>query len=428
MAPEIYSDDRYDFKVDVYAFGILMYMIVTGLEPFHDTRNQLLLARKVTAGERPPIPPTTPQSYTELIQRCWSTNPDERPHFKEIVYRLGEPHFLEFLDVAQFQEYQVRVSPSDLIAPITTAARPTIPARPELSAIQTLEKMADDGDPFAQVQFGKRLQSGDGVAKDLARAAGYLWRAANVGNLDGLVEYGKCLLDGLGVPVDLKAAAALYRRAAEWGSVEGQYRLGKLLRFGNGVFKDEIESARLFKLAGDSGHALALNSYGEMLEGGRGVIKNIPEAVKYYRASSDQACPEGMYNLADMYHHARHVPKNVPEAVRLYKLAADAGLSTALNALYEIWRNGEAPVPPNPWMAAHAAKNEFLGLLEWADVLEWGIGVPQNQARAREVLARAHGREFAVDQGNYAVRVEDGKGCRQDFTTQLPPGTETRSR
>jgi TPR repeat protein len=142
--------------------------------------------------------------------------------------------------------------------------------------------------------------------------------------------------------------------------------------------RDEIESARLFKLAGDSGHGLALNTYGEMLEAGSGVIKNIPEAVKYYRASSDQACPEGMYNLADMYHHARHVTKNVPEAVRLYKLAADAGVSNALHALFEIWKYGDGEVAANPGMAAiaaeaHAAKNEFLGLLEYADVLEHGI-------------------------------------------------------
>jgi serine/threonine protein kinase len=55
IAPEIYTEERFDFKVDVYAFdfkvdvyafGILMYMIVTGLEPFHDTKNQMLLARK----------------------------------------------------------------------------------------------------------------------------------------------------------------------------------------------------------------------------------------------------------------------------------------------------------------------------------------------------------------------------------------------
>jgi serine/threonine protein kinase len=39
MAPEIYADQTFDFKADVYAFGILMYMIVTGLEPFHDTLN-----------------------------------------------------------------------------------------------------------------------------------------------------------------------------------------------------------------------------------------------------------------------------------------------------------------------------------------------------------------------------------------------------
>jgi hypothetical protein len=131
----------------------------------------MALFRKVTAGDRPSIPDTTPQSYTKLIQRCWSANPDDRPPFTEIVRCLGEAQCLEYIDLAQFQEYQIRVSPTDLITPITAAAQSTIPATPQLSPLERLEKMADDGDPFGQVQFGQRLQSGDGITKDLKRAA-----------------------------------------------------------------------------------------------------------------------------------------------------------------------------------------------------------------------------------------------------------------
>jgi TPR repeat protein len=426
MAPEIYTDERFDFKVDVYAFGILMYMMVTGLEPFHDAKNQMLLARKVTAGDRPPIPRTTPACYADLIKRCWSTNPDERPHFNEVVYRLGEEQFLEGLDLALFQEYQIRVSPTELIAPISSSFAARAKSSPKGAAklastpIETLEKMADEGDPFAQVQFGKRLQSGDGIKKDDSRAASYFKRAADSGHLDGLVEYGKCLRNGTGVGQDIKAGAALYRRAADKGDAEAQYLLGYLLRFGLGVFRDQIEAARLFKLAGDSGHALALNQYGEMLEGAFGVVKNIPEAVRYYRMSSDQACPEGMYNLGDMYHHGRHVDKNVVEAVRLYKLAADAGRSEALYALYEIWKYGEGEVSANHEMAAvaaeaHAAKDEFLGLIEYADALENGIGVHRDTAKAQKLLTEAKSKHFSASQLNYGFRLQMGKGCRQDM-------------
>jgi TPR repeat protein len=375
-----------------------MYMVMTGLEPFNDVKNQFLLARKVMAGERPPIPSSTPAAISGLIRRCWDTNPSNRPHFNEIVYRLGEESFLEDIDVAAFQEYQSRVAPAEYIAPLSESfknrgKKPPNQAASGSSPIETLAKMADDGDAFAQVQYGKRLQSGDGIAKNVSRAAAYFKRAADQGNASGLVEYGNCLYSGNGVTKNLSEAAEFYRRAVALDDAEAQYKLGYMLRYKHGVNRDEIEAARLYKVAGDAGHALALNQYGEMLEEARGVLKNIPEAVRYYRMSSDQACPEGMFNFADMLHHGRNVDTNVVEAVRLYKLAGDAGFANALYALYEIWKRGEGSVAANPVMAAkaaeaHAAKGEFLGLIAYADVLSNGIGVPRDVEKGRNCLQR----------------------------------------
>ena len=37
---------------------------------------------------RPPLPASCPQAFSHLINRCWSTNPDKRPQFEEIVSLL----------------------------------------------------------------------------------------------------------------------------------------------------------------------------------------------------------------------------------------------------------------------------------------------------------------------------------------------------
>lgn len=37
---------------------------------------------------RPPLPSTCPTAFSRLISRCWSTHPDKRPHFDEIVHIL----------------------------------------------------------------------------------------------------------------------------------------------------------------------------------------------------------------------------------------------------------------------------------------------------------------------------------------------------
>jgi serine/threonine protein kinase len=69
MAPELYLEEGYDFKVDVYAFGVIMFMIVTGLEASKNITNQVILARKVLNGERPTITDSLGASLQDLISR-----------------------------------------------------------------------------------------------------------------------------------------------------------------------------------------------------------------------------------------------------------------------------------------------------------------------------------------------------------------------
>ena len=41
-------------------------------------------------GLRPAIPSVCPEGYSELMQRCWSDEPDERPDFTEVMIVLFE--------------------------------------------------------------------------------------------------------------------------------------------------------------------------------------------------------------------------------------------------------------------------------------------------------------------------------------------------
>ena len=87
MAPEIWSNAEYSTACDVYAFGIILYEILSTEEPFkelsmYDVRSQTL------KGIRPKIDSSIPPSYTDLIQCCWAQNPADRPSFDEIVESL----------------------------------------------------------------------------------------------------------------------------------------------------------------------------------------------------------------------------------------------------------------------------------------------------------------------------------------------------
>jgi serine/threonine protein kinase len=98
MAPEV-GDGRYDSKVDVYSFGLIMYEIVTNDPVFSSqTGNKIQLFTQLVKGWRPDLSKTTPLSRS-VIERSWSLNANERPTFKDIWRQLYVGEFKVILGV-----------------------------------------------------------------------------------------------------------------------------------------------------------------------------------------------------------------------------------------------------------------------------------------------------------------------------------------
>ncbi|XP_057804585.1 serine/threonine/tyrosine-protein kinase HT1-like [Salvia miltiorrhiza] len=85
MAPEMIKEKHHTKKVDVYSFGIVMWELLTALIPFDDMTPEQAAFAVCQKNARPPLPSTCPTAFSRLIHRCWSSNPDKRPHFDEIV-------------------------------------------------------------------------------------------------------------------------------------------------------------------------------------------------------------------------------------------------------------------------------------------------------------------------------------------------------
>lgn len=92
MAPELFSEDDDDSepitnKIDVYAFSLTLLsmfstkFVFTGRKP----RSISQLVNHIMNGKRYAIPDSVPEFYKNLIQKCWSSNPLERPSFEQIV-------------------------------------------------------------------------------------------------------------------------------------------------------------------------------------------------------------------------------------------------------------------------------------------------------------------------------------------------------
>lgn len=90
MAPELFQNKPFNKSVDVYAFGVLFWEILSQERPWARA-NMTELKDKVLAGERPYIPAhTSMRRCFDLIQRCWDQNSDRRPSFPDIVDDLYE--------------------------------------------------------------------------------------------------------------------------------------------------------------------------------------------------------------------------------------------------------------------------------------------------------------------------------------------------
>src|ERR1051325_7801809 len=85
VAPEVLRGKAYTQAADIYSFGIGMYFVATGRQPFSDRAHDHVLALSICNGIRPEITEKeAPKCYIDLMKKCWDSNSDNRPNAIEI--------------------------------------------------------------------------------------------------------------------------------------------------------------------------------------------------------------------------------------------------------------------------------------------------------------------------------------------------------
>jgi serine/threonine protein kinase len=78
-APEIFDGSKSTKASDVYSFGMIMWMLSSGIRPYYNRPHDKQLVQEICLGLRPSIVDGTPPVFSRLMSQCLDANPSSRP-------------------------------------------------------------------------------------------------------------------------------------------------------------------------------------------------------------------------------------------------------------------------------------------------------------------------------------------------------------
>ena len=192
----------------------------------------------------------------------------------------------------------------------------------------------------ALVQLGIKYEKGDGVSKDLTKAAELYRQAAEKGDAAGQFHLGTMYRDGDGVAKDPAKAADWFTKSALQNNSDAENELGMVYQRGNGRPADAAEAVDWYRKSAEQGNPVAEYNLGWMYDTGTGVLQDATAAANWFRKAAEQGNAAAQFNLGWKYHAGNGVPKDTTIAVNWYRKAADQNNSMAQSELYYLYVDG----------------------------------------------------------------------------------------
>ncbi|MED6155120.1 hypothetical protein PIB30_002323 [Stylosanthes scabra] len=95
VAPEVFKQEEYDTKVDVFSFALILQEMIEGCPPFSAKKDEEV-PKVYASKERPPFRAPAKRyahGIRELIEECWNENPAKRPTFRQIIPKLESIYY-----------------------------------------------------------------------------------------------------------------------------------------------------------------------------------------------------------------------------------------------------------------------------------------------------------------------------------------------
>ena len=78
MAPEVARSEAYNERIDTFSFGLVVWEMASGRQPFVGFNAELFRKLVVNQGVRPELPSMWPRDFCALLEGCWCAEPADR--------------------------------------------------------------------------------------------------------------------------------------------------------------------------------------------------------------------------------------------------------------------------------------------------------------------------------------------------------------
>ncbi|CAG8631827.1 21874_t:CDS:2 [Dentiscutata erythropus] len=275
----------------------------------------------ITKGLREMPISNTPSDYSNIYQRCWSSEPSQRPSTDEILDVLKTSKKIDDF----YLENKVDNSLEEILNIFVT--------------------LTNNGSDFLQISKSiketiNEQQESLIIEETISKQLNSLYDNSNDSS-EFLCLLGYFYLEGIGTKKDQKVAFSTFQQAAN-ENVTAKFYLGECFRRGYGTTKNLKNSILWYKKAAEDKHARSANALGlcymkrNCFEFGRGTKTDKEMAFRYYHEAADHSIPFGQYNIAECYRKGTGVVKNLQSANDWYKKAADNGYEDATSMLSKL--------------------------------------------------------------------------------------------
>ncbi|PBC22415.1 MULTISPECIES: peptidoglycan-binding protein [unclassified Mesorhizobium] len=149
--------------------------------------------------------------------------------------------------------------------------------------------------------------------------------AAAGGDAKALFEIGSRYAESRGVKEDMAAAAKWYEKSAELGFAPAEYRIGNFYEKGIGVARDIKKSKTWYQLAAEQGNASAMHNLAVLFAMAADGVTDNESAAHWFQEAADLGVKDSQFNLGILAAKGVGMKQNLEESYKWFALVAKTG-------------------------------------------------------------------------------------------------------